>query len=184
MRDLLTRVLHREGVLARLPTPQHWRRFLALLPPGLLVKTAGFALHLGGPSEIPGAALAFMEDRIVAIEIEDLGLHIQISARSGRLHLGAEGRAEVTISASTLDFLLLATQREDADTLFFHRRLRMTGDTALGLQLRNTLDQLAQDLLPARLRQELERFTDLAQAAQHAYRSAGISRARPASPYQ
>jgi predicted lipid carrier protein YhbT len=36
--------------------------------------------------------------------------------------------------------MLLAARREDADTLFFQRRLRMSGDTELGLYLKNFLD--------------------------------------------
>ena len=38
------------------------------------------------------------------------------------------------------DLLLLISQREDADTLFFQRRLRMEGDTELGLEIKNFLD--------------------------------------------
>ncbi|MEE8428093.1 MAG: SCP2 sterol-binding domain-containing protein, partial [Gammaproteobacteria bacterium] len=37
--------------------------------------------------------------------------------------------------------------REDSDTLFFQRRLRMEGDTELGLEIKNFLDSLDADAL-------------------------------------
>lgn len=49
---------------------------------------------------------------------------------------------DLTISASTFDFFMLATRREDPDTLFFSRRLVLEGDTELGLLVKNSLDAL------------------------------------------
>jgi predicted lipid carrier protein YhbT len=48
--------------------------------------------------------------------------------------------ADLTISASAHDFVLLARREEDPDTLFFNRRLSMEGDTELGLLVKNTID--------------------------------------------
>lgn len=53
-----------------------------------------------------------------------------------------KGAADVTISASAHDFILLARRQEDPDTLFFSRRLSMEGDTELGLLVKNTLDAI------------------------------------------
>ena len=52
------------------------------------------------------------------------------------------GEANLTISASAYDFVLLARRQEDPDTLFFSRRLAMEGDTELGLLVKNTMDAL------------------------------------------
>ncbi|MDD2880787.1 MAG: SCP2 sterol-binding domain-containing protein [Rhodoferax sp.] len=52
------------------------------------------------------------------------------------------GGADLTISASAHDFLLLARRQEDPDTLFFNRRLAMEGDTELGLLVKNTIDAI------------------------------------------
>jgi predicted lipid carrier protein YhbT len=52
------------------------------------------------------------------------------------------GDADLTISASAHDFVLLARRQEDPDTLFFSRRLSMEGDTELGLLVKNTLDAI------------------------------------------
>ena len=48
--------------------------------------------------------------------------------------------AEATVRGTATDLLLLAGRREDADTLFFQRRLVLTGDTELGLVVKNMLD--------------------------------------------
>jgi predicted lipid carrier protein YhbT len=53
-----------------------------------------------------------------------------------------KGAADLTISASAYDFMLLARRQEDPDTLFFSRRLSMEGDTELGLLVKNTLDAI------------------------------------------
>ena len=50
--------------------------------------------------------------------------------------------ADLTISASAHDFVLLARREEDPDTLFFNRRLAMEGDTELGLLVKNTIDAI------------------------------------------
>ena len=55
--------------------------------------------------------------------------------------------ADLTISASAYDFLLLARRQEDPDTLFFSRRLSMEGDTELGLLVKNTLDAIELPML-------------------------------------
>lgn len=54
----------------------------------------------------------------------------------------ATALADLTISASAHDFMLLARRQEDPDTLFFNRRLAMQGDTELGLLVKNTIDAI------------------------------------------
>jgi predicted lipid carrier protein YhbT len=53
------------------------------------------------------------------------------------------GAPDVVVRASARDYLALALRREDADSLFFARRLVIEGDTALGLIVKNALDSLA-----------------------------------------
>ena len=57
------------------------------------------------------------------------------------------GEADLTISASAYDFVLLARRQEDPDTLFFSRRLSMEGDTELGLLVKNTMDAIELPML-------------------------------------
>ena len=58
--------------------------------------------------------------------------------------------ADVTLSATAHDFLLLAQRQQDPDTLFFSRRLSMEGDTELGLVVKNALDAMELPVLDPR----------------------------------
>jgi predicted lipid carrier protein YhbT len=85
--------------------------------------------------------LDFLKGRTVGIEISDMGIRYRLTLDHGRIRGCGEGTtADAAISGGLHEFLLLAARREDADTLFFQRRLRMAGDTELGLYLKNFLD--------------------------------------------
>lgn len=84
--------------------------------------------------------------RRYAIRIKDLGLSLRFTV-GPRGFAPDNGAADLTISATARDFLLLLARREDPDTLFFSRRLRMEGDTELGLLVKNTLDAVDWDAL-------------------------------------
>jgi predicted lipid carrier protein YhbT len=53
---------------------------------------------------------------------------------------------DVRISGNLNDFWQLASRSEDPDTLFFHRRLAIEGETEAGLYLKNLLDGMDFDL--------------------------------------
>lgn len=79
--------------------------------------------------------------RRYAIRVRDLGIGLNFSVGTHGFVPDA-GPAELTVSASARDFLLLLARREDPDTLFFSRRLVSEGDTELGLIVKNLLDSL------------------------------------------
>lgn len=85
--------------------------------------------------------LDFLQGRCVAIEIDDLGVRYLLGLEHGRIQgCGNNASSDASIAGGMREFLLLAARREDADTLFFQRRLRMSGDTELGLYLKNFFD--------------------------------------------
>lgn len=110
-----------------------------------------------------GEDMRFLRGKNVQLMIDDIGLTYSLHfSAQGRFHAGQQdGQADVRISGDLQAFLLLATQREDADSLFFRRLLRMQGDTATGLHLKNFLDALGEPPLPVMVRKGLQRFTDL-----------------------
>ena len=127
-------------VLSRLPAR----------PPALALVGA---LNLGLDRLVSRDSLAPLAGKSFAICILDAGLSLRF-AYDGQVFRSLAGEAAVdsTISASTRDFLALLTREEDPDTLFFSRRLRMEGDTELGLLVKNTLDGIDFSALhPARL---------------------------------
>lgn len=106
----------------------------------------------------------FLAGRRLAIEVSDMGLRWVVTARERRLETVA-GRepADSTIRGRALEFILLASRLEDPDTLFFQRRLEVTGDTTIGLTTRNLLDRLPIEDLPLPLRIVLNRAGRFAQ---------------------
>mgnify|MGYP003410398109 CR=1 FL=1 len=115
-------------------------------------------------------ALDFMAGRRLGIEVSYLGIGWVVKLQVARLVVVDEP-AEATVRGTATDLLLLAGRREDADTLFFQRRLVLTGDTELGLTARNVLDRLPWEQVPLALRIAINRgarFADAARAAYHA----------------
>lgn len=120
---------------------------------------------------IAEGALDLLATRRIGIEVSDLGLCWVLALRDGRMQVcAANETAEATVRGTATDLLLLASRREDADTLFFQRRLILTGDTELGLTARNLLDQLPWQQIPLGLRIALHRGAGLVLAARTAYR--------------
>jgi O2-independent ubiquinone biosynthesis accessory factor UbiT len=79
----------------------------------------------------------------VAIFVKDVGLNLNFIIDAGKFMPARSGTVpDMTISATAQDFFLLATRREDPDTLFFSRRLMVEGDTELGLVAKNALDAI------------------------------------------
>ncbi|MDR2092765.1 MAG: SCP2 sterol-binding domain-containing protein [Azoarcus sp.] len=130
---------------ARLPAftvPEPLARLNAKLPqlPATLALTT--ALNLAPEALLPRAALLPLTDRRLCVRVLDAGFSLDFT-------LGADGRfrpchagapADLTISATLRDFIVLALCEEDADTLFFGRRLHIEGDTRLGVLVKNTLN--------------------------------------------
>jgi len=93
--------------------------------------------------ELADGELDFLEDRVMLIRVRDARVSIRLTLGGGRLKAVSGKRVEdLSIEGSVYDFLLLATRQEDADTLFFNRRLRLGGSTELGLYVKNFLDGL------------------------------------------
>lgn len=77
--------------------------------------------------------------RTIRLDVTDVGLTLDYRLTEDGLTLAA-GSPDVALMATSDTFRALAAGDEDADTLFFNRRLEMRGDTELGLLLRNALD--------------------------------------------
>jgi predicted lipid carrier protein YhbT len=85
--------------------------------------------------------LAFLDQQILQISVEDAGIELILSNVGSHLRAVTGTRSpDVCIRGTAYDLLLLVSKREDADSLFFQRRLRLEGDTELGLHLKNFLD--------------------------------------------
>ena len=93
--------------------------------------------------------LEFLEGSKVRIKVTDMHLDWLIQVGADRFSpVDRELDEDVCITGEFLDFTLLATRQADPDTLFFQRRIRVEGDTELGLGIKNTMDSMDWDDLP------------------------------------
>jgi predicted lipid carrier protein YhbT/chorismate mutase len=156
-------------LLRLLPPPKRIAPLLRIIPQRWQVQLLEAAIDRALAAQMKSDALDFMRQRRLAIEVADLRLRWVFELRDGRLRV-CDGLPEATVRGSVTDLLLLASRLEDADTLFFQRRLVLTGDTELGLTARNMLDRLPWELVPLGLRIVLNRAARFARVARAAYR--------------
>lgn len=112
------------------------------------------ALNLALDRILPRDTLAPLTGHHLQMRVLDAGLTLDFTLTEKgfrRATPAADRKPDLIISATTRDFMALALREEDPDTLFFSRRLRMEGDTDLGLLVKNTLDAVDWDALKARL---------------------------------
>ncbi len=116
---------------------------LSLIPP-LVHSTAltGVLNRLFAP-ELADGEMDFLDGRISLIRVRDARISYYITLKDGKLKAApARCTHDVSIEGDIYDFMQMATRQEDPDTLFFNRRLRLGGDTELGLYIKNFLDSL------------------------------------------
>lgn len=110
--------------------------------------------------------MAFLESRWVMIDIPDIALRFRVTLANAKLAVDIKSSThDVCFKSNLSDLLQVIAGSVDPDTLFFRRRLMITGDTELGLSLKNFLDTLEpRSLLPDPAFRMLSRFATHAQA--------------------
>ncbi len=104
--------------------------------------------------------LDFLQGKVVQISVEDAGIEYRFTLNKEKLAPANKNQsADIFLKGTLHDYLLLASRREDTDTLFFNRRLHMQGDTELGLYIKNFLDGMDMDShrIPAYLESVLQK---------------------------
>ncbi|MCX4025299.1 SCP2 sterol-binding domain-containing protein [Endozoicomonas sp. SM1973] len=91
----------------------------------------------------------FLQGSWLKVAITDLNISWLFGCNEkNEILINKNGLADVTIEGNLNSFILLAARKEDPDTLFFQRQLTIGGDTELGLQVKNLLDNIELDVLP------------------------------------
>ena len=148
--------------------PLQWRaRMIAAMPKvlrpslSLLPFKAQRAVLLPALSSVFREALndgdfEFLQEKWLKIAITDLGLTWWLSFDKHKLimassdEMAANNNSEdVSFSATGDDLVLIAGRKQDPDTLFFQRRLKIEGDTELGLEVKNLIDAIDIEQLPS-----------------------------------
>ena len=128
-----------------------------LIPYSVQKQVLSVVLNQAFREPLKHGELDFLEGAKVRIKITDLNIDWLISLGSDKfIPIEREQEDDVCISGESPDFILLATRQADPDTLFFQRRIRIEGDTELGLGVKNTMDSMDWDDLPLPLRRLLQ----------------------------
>jgi len=128
--------------------PKPLGQLLSHLPayPGSLLFVAG--LNLALTKHLASDVAQMLIGKKLRLCVTDTQWVFDFEWLNGRFSASKnKAAADLTISASANDFVLLARRQEDPDTLFFSRRLSMEGDTELGLLVKNTIDAIEMPVL-------------------------------------
>lgn len=123
--------------------PRFVGRFGSTLPqyPPSAVLSLGLNVML--PKLFADDEIARLEGRTVCIHVHDAGMRLTLRIeRGGYTACNGKTKPDTTISACARDYVQLALRNADPDTLFFERRLVISGDTDLGLLVKNALDRV------------------------------------------
>lgn len=133
--------------MSKLALNPHFPSFLARpltwLPPIFHNQALILMLNQVLKKPLQNNELDFLEGQILRIHVLDAEMIYSVSLENGRF-VAADNKSlsNIQFEGTVYDFLLLITRREDPDTLFFNRRLKLGGNTELGLELKNFLDAL------------------------------------------
>ncbi|MCJ8319371.1 MAG: SCP2 sterol-binding domain-containing protein [Colwellia sp.] len=108
----------------------------------------------------------FLQNKWLKISITDLGIDWWLSFDGNQLMMMPHTSnivEDVCFSATGDDLLLIAGRKQDPDTLFFQRRLKIEGDTELGLEVKNLIDAIELDQLPTSLHKAVDGCAKLVQ---------------------
>lgn len=127
--------------IARIPLAAIPRPLKATAIAGMLNKVFAESLAEG--------ELDFLSQRTVNVVVSDAVTRFSLTLHTGRFVVGdAVTKADLEIEGTMHTFLLLVSRTEDPDTLFFNRLLKTSGDTELGLYVKNFLAGIEPRSLP------------------------------------
>lgn len=120
--------------------PQRWlRRHAVKVAANVFVRALNAAL-LPQLSTMQRGAL---RERVVLIGLLDMAFDCRLRLHGRRFEAcRPDMPVDVAVRARLRDYLRLLRREIDADALFFQRRLRVEGDTELGLAIKNMLDSM------------------------------------------
>lgn len=152
-----------KNVLTRLPqlALKPWSKVPFSLQQKVLARLLGQAFG----QALADDELAFLTNRTLLIAITDVPYQFVLTVTDQQqlqvLPALNEQQADVCFQADSNSLLLLMNQQTDPDTLFFQRKLLVTGDTELGLAIKNWLDDLDLSHLPKIVMQALASYCKL-----------------------
>ncbi|MBK8186500.1 MAG: SCP2 sterol-binding domain-containing protein [Cellvibrio sp.] len=94
-------------------------------------------------SSITNGDLDFFEKKSLNLIVTDINLRFNLTLKNKQLTINEyHQNADCEFTGSFYDLLLIAAQKRDPDTLFFQRKLMISGNTEVGLAIKNWLASL------------------------------------------
>jgi len=144
-----------ETTASRWLQPDRLGALACRLPPALNRRIIDAALNRVFAQQLEEGDFDFLQNRRVDVEIRDARIHVVLTHDGRQLKCLSLSQtrqtADACLSLDSGDAIALVRQQLDPDTLFFQRRLKISGDAALAHQLKNTIDALETTQLPAAL---------------------------------
>lgn len=123
--------------------PQVPAKITRYTPPLMLEGFLNIAINHLLQQERTKGELHFLEGQVARVEITDLNFNFSMTLEGQRLHIKVPGVAgDATLKSDQDSMLQILHGEVDPDTLFFRRKLLITGDTELGLYIKNMIDTI------------------------------------------
>lgn len=109
--------------------------------------------------------LEFLQNNWLHVDITDVPFHFYLSVDDNKklvIKKQLEQEPNVCFAGDTQSMLQLMSRNIDPDTLFFQRKLLVTGDTELGLEIKNFLDDMDLEHLPKIIQTALQKYNEVA----------------------
>lgn len=111
---------------------------------------------------IENNVIDFMDGKIAKVCIRDIDISWYFTKYRDTSELvmieKVNTQPDVVFSGTLDAMVLMASKKKDPDTLFFNRELCITGDTELGLEIKNLIDQFELEALPKTIQYVLNRW--------------------------
>lgn len=171
--NLIKRLPEPSKLSAKLPSILVKAPKFALKPINMLPQKAQQTLLTAALSKVLTQALLdgeleFLQNNWLHVDITDVPFHFYLSVDDNQklvITKQLEQEANVCFAGNTQSMLQLMSRNIDPDTLFFQRKLLVTGDTELGLEIKNFLDDMDLEHLPNAIQTALQKYNELAVSA-------------------
>lgn len=139
-------------VFSGLVSPLNLGRIATRVPNKLNFQMVQLLINHAFSEQIEEGDFEFLTGRVLQIEIRDANLFVGLTYAQNKVicnHFASVAiESDVKLSVDTLNAIRMIQQEVDPDTLFFRRKLKISGDTELAHHVKNTIDTLNPDLIP------------------------------------
>jgi predicted lipid carrier protein YhbT len=134
---------------------------ISYLPHELQQQSINLALNQVLKTAIANKELGFLGNKWLKVNITDVPYNFYISVNQAQvleIRMSLQQQADVCFVGDSQSLLQLMSRDVDPDTLFFQRKLLVTGDTELGLEIKNFLDDMDLSQLPSVIQTGLTKY--------------------------